>query len=736
MPKKGRVLSPPILVLIMIKISDQGNVFLFNNFNLGIFKTYFKGLKKELILKRTAIYNENHDLFKFTPPLRQTANRTKMYLASTTRNVRYWEPLPLKNLGNVNETPICDVVPKNSDCYVRMLRQWIVGNKPMTQQEDHVFSQAILLVDSEGKGRITEYVVWFVNFEPYYRDLSMKMPEELGVDGGGGTAQIKQDNGNNSFPGLNSSLASLVANNNNNNNSEPEQSFNGALASLLNGLTEKNNSNANINNNELLPTDIIKMSQHQPHFTQNFQNENSNQANSMPIKEHSIEFLKALKDLNPEDRQNRNSNHNSHNNGAAKNSLTAYGRGSTSKIIGENHPNFHQFQRVQQQQQQMSNFQSVFQNQKHQEQQQQNSLPSLANNFEFLQKTLLEDHQVKLDRSNENSLPTLNNENDSDNNNLKRKFYENNNDQNQSSSSLLTDMIKALTRNQNTENVNLQNDDDGHGHGEKQTNYIEDLNSLLEKESNNNNNENSKPPEVKRLKTDCEPDIINVLGNESSEISGSTTSNANTNVKENINTTLDNSALTSNNLNTGLPSSPNDSGTTTNNYSGISPRDNNANNSDSLGVGNSNNNDQSISLSESASPPNGLGPQNGLTDAEHQKLMAFKHSAQMQKLREMNRTNDKIRSNAVQNIVKIPNNNNNINTNTNTPFSQSQIRQILSNPIVQQALINKEKEIQKLRAKLHVQIEHARNSGVPRLDRDIFQKRVGAFLDREDEFSF
>ena len=64
----------------MIKISDQGNVNLFNNFNLATFKAHFKQLKKELILKRTAIYNENHDIFKYTPPLRLTANRTKIHL--------------------------------------------------------------------------------------------------------------------------------------------------------------------------------------------------------------------------------------------------------------------------------------------------------------------------------------------------------------------------------------------------------------------------------------------------------------------------------------------------------------------------------------------------------------------------------------------------------------------------------------------------------------------------------
>merc|ERR1719220_2519145 len=47
----------------------------------------------------------------------------------------------------------------------------------------------------------------------------------------------------------------------------------------------------------------------------------------------------------------------------------------------------------------------------------------------------------------------------------------------------------------------------------------------------------------------------------------------------------------------------------------------------------------------------------------------------------------------------------------------------------------REQEIQKLRAKLHVQIEHSRNNGVPKLDKEVFKSRVEVFVDREEEFN-
>lgn len=123
----------------MIRVSEQGNVCIFARFDMSTFKAYFKQIKKELILKRTAIYNENHEIFKYTPPIKTSANRTKMYQASTTRNVRYWEQLPMSKFSNYQEDFFADILNEQSNCYVRMLRQWIVNNP-----QQHLQTQTLL----------------------------------------------------------------------------------------------------------------------------------------------------------------------------------------------------------------------------------------------------------------------------------------------------------------------------------------------------------------------------------------------------------------------------------------------------------------------------------------------------------------------------------------------------------------------------------------------------------------
>ena len=88
-------------------------------------------------------------------------------------------------------------------------------------------------------------------------------------------------------------------------------------------------------------------------------------------------------------------------------------------------------------------------------------------------------------------------------------------------------------------------------------------------------------------------------------------------------------------------------------------------------------------------------------------------------------------------LPQLPQNTNNqINIatiNTNTDLQNFQNTQKITD--LQNIIAEKDREIQKLRAKLHVQIEHSRSNGVPKLDKELFKNRVEAFIDREEEFN-